>query len=111
MHMNIIVVLRISIQMIDILKYFPTKMVEMIKQNNLENLEEIRIRVNKPIILKFSTNEIVLDYIVSQSEILRILQFICDNSIYSYQNQICNGYITIEGGHRVRNYWRCCFRK
>ena len=32
---------------------------------------------------------------------LQILQIICDNSIYSYQNQICNGYITLRGGHRV----------
>ena len=26
---------------------------------------------------------------------------ISENSIYSYQNQICNGFITIKGGHRV----------
>ena len=35
------------------------------------------------------------------NEILEILQRICDNSIYTYQNQICNGFITIKGGHRV----------
>lgn len=33
--------------------------------------------------------------------ILSILQNICDNSIYAYQEQICNGYVTIKGGHRV----------
>lgn len=26
---------------------------------------------------------------------------ICDNSIYAYQNQICQGFITVKGGHRV----------
>ena len=26
---------------------------------------------------------------------------ICENSIYSYQNQICKGFITIKGGHRI----------
>ena len=25
----------------------------------------------------------------------------CDNSIYSYQNQIKQGFITVRGGHRV----------
>ena len=25
----------------------------------------------------------------------------CENSIYAYQNQICSGYITVKGGHRV----------
>ena len=29
------------------------------------------------------------------------MQNICENSIYSYQNQIACGFITINGGHRV----------
>ena len=29
------------------------------------------------------------------------MQIICDNSIYAYQNQICQGFITLKGGHRV----------
>ena len=64
-------------------------------------LEEIRIRANKNIILKIGQADVVLEYVASQEELLQILQIICDNSIYSYQNQICNGYITLRGGHRV----------
>ena len=40
-------------------------------------------------------------YSVYTNEILEILQRICDNSIYTYQNQICNGFVTIKGGHRI----------
>jgi stage III sporulation protein AA len=29
------------------------------------------------------------------------MQYICENSVYSYQEQICNGYINLKGGHRV----------
>lgn len=87
--------------MLDILKFLPNEVAEMIKQYKLDRLEEIRIRVNKPIILKLSSMEIITNYTAKQNEILKILQFLCDNSIYSYQNQICSGYITIEGGHRV----------
>ena len=29
------------------------------------------------------------------------MQYITENSIYSYQKQICEGYITLKGGHRV----------
>ena len=36
----------------EILNFFPEEMKQKIKQNLLENLEEIRIRTNKPIILK-----------------------------------------------------------
>lgn len=66
-----------------------------------DTLEEIRVRVNKPIILKYGQAEEILEYIVTSQMILKILQNICENSIYSYQEQICNGYITIKGGHRI----------
>ncbi len=92
--------------MLEILKYFPNQISDLILKNNLDTLEEIRVRVNKPVILKCANNEIILDYVPCQDEVLKILQFICDNSIYSYQNQICSGFITIIGGHRVRNNWR-----
>lgn len=70
----------------------------MIDENSIE---EIRIRVNRPVILKYSDREQVLDHIVNQMEIINILQSLCNNSIYSYQSQICDGYITLSGGHRV----------
>lgn len=81
----------------DVLRYFPNKLSNIIGQGDLSGLEEIRIRVNKPVILKFTENkEVVLDnLLISQNELLNILQFICDNSVYSYQNQICNGFITV----------------
>ena len=95
------------IQINSILRCFPNGIVRKIDEYftindvNLNYLEEIRIRVNRPIILKLGQTEIVIEYIVKPEEILDILQQICDNSIYSYQNQICNGYITLKGGHRV----------
>lgn len=70
----------------------------MIDENTIE---EIRIRVNRPVILKYPNREDMLEHMVSQSEIVNILQALCNNSIYSYQSQICDGYITLSGGHRV----------
>ncbi len=69
---------------------------------NEKTLEEIRIRVDRPVILKYPEGkEDVLDHVITQAEILNILQALCNNSIYSYQSQICDGYITLQGGHRV----------
>lgn len=66
------------------------------------SIEEIRIRVDRPVILKYPEGkEDILDHVVTQNEILNILQSLCNNSIYSYQSQICDGYITLKGGHRV----------
>ena len=80
---------------------FPEGLVNALSGVNFEKIEEIRIRAEKPVIVKLGLNEIVLKYIVHIDEILSILQNFCSNSIYTYQNQICNGFITIPGGHRV----------
>ena len=88
----------------DILKYFPEKIAKSLQENigtSWDQLEEIRIRVDKPIILKFNQFEKIIETQVKQENLIEIVQYICDNSIYSYQGQICNGYITIRGGHRV----------
>ena len=84
-----------------ILNYFPLKIREKLEEYINNKLEEIRFRVGRPIILKYENKEIVVKYQVTTEEILQIMQMICDNSIYSYQNQICNGYITVKGGHRI----------
>ena len=68
------------------------------KQNELE---EIRLRANKKIILKYNSKEEILNYIISSQDILNTLQLICENSIYTFQKEICEGYITVKGGHRV----------
>ena len=65
-------------------------------------VQEIRIRVGSQIIIKTNKkDDIIINYFVTREDILEIMQVICNNSIYSYQNEIANGYITINGGHRV----------
>lgn len=87
-----------------IFNFFPLNIKNII-ENNKEfceaNLEEIRFRIGRPIILKYSDKDIVLDYILTSNDLMSIFEKLCENSIYSYQNQICNAYITIKGGHRV----------
>lgn len=91
----------------EVLEYFPdgiknelNKLLE--KYENLyEQIEEIRIRNSKPIIVKVENNNKILKYIVSEKEILEIFEKICENSVYSYRKQICEGFITIKGGHRI----------
>jgi stage III sporulation protein AA len=104
----------------EILKYFSIniriEIERFLNQTNVE-LEEIRIRANKPISLKLSTREKnyennyieVLNYIVTAQEILDIFSRVCENSVYSYKKQICEGFITIKGGHRVGITGNCVF--
>ena len=82
-------------------KSFPEGLLKSMENVNLEKVDEIRIRVDKPVILKVGVNDIIVNYKVSSDEILNLFQVCCSNSIYTYQNQICGGFITIPGGHRV----------
>lgn len=85
----------------NICRNFPEGLVRALRSVNFDKVEEIRIRAEKPVILKIGINEIIIKYNVNTEEIINILQNFCSNSIYTYQNQICNGFITIPGGHRV----------
>lgn len=87
--------------------YFPAKICEEINKTSKNNLyienelQEIRLRVGNPIILKSSKKEILLNYKINQMDLLQIVEKLCNNSIYAYKNQICEGFITVKGGHRV----------
>ena len=88
---------------INIAKFFPDEISDVLnkyfEEDEIEKnkgLEEIRLRQDKPICLKFNKFEKILDFTVNSEHILRTLQFVCDNSIYSYQNQICEGFITVK---------------
>ena len=91
----------------ELLSYFPNNVGNLIRntinknERILDELQEIRIRCDRPIILKLRNFEIVIEYKVNESEILSILERLCNNSIYAYKNQICEGFITVKGGHRV----------
>lgn len=91
----------------EILRYFPKPIYELLKstlnqdRNLQKDLQEIRIRVERAILLKTRKADIVIDYQISITEILQILEKLCENSIYAYKNQICEGFLTIKGGHRI----------
>ena len=88
----------------EILKYMPSKISSKIVENILDKaskIEEIRLRVDRPIILRMNDGEKVIKYSVSTEEMISVLQAICENSIYTYQNQIAEGFVTLKGGHRV----------
>ena len=91
----------------ELLSYFPNNICNLISNTIKQNekiereLQEIRIRCNRPIILKLRNCEIVIEYKINQNEILTTLERLCNNSIYAYKSQICEGFITVKGGHRV----------
>lgn len=91
----------------EIIRYFPNQIYTLLNNTLIqdtklqEDLQEIRIRVGREILLKTRKADIIIDYKIKTSEILQILEKLCENSIYAYQNQICEGFLTVRGGHRI----------
>jgi stage III sporulation protein AA len=87
--------------------------IKKIPYHILQPVEEIRLRVNKPLMLydnkmgwfvtqegQFSEDEFC-GYMVTQNDINQTLELMSDSSIYAIQEELKNGFITIPGGHRV----------
>ena len=76
-------------------------------QKNLENvdfwgLEEIRFRAKTNVMLYYSDKKrIQLKNICSFSDLGELLTVICKNSVYSYRENIAQGFVTLAGGHRA----------
>ncbi len=86
----------------NILKNLPPKISgEILKCGNLELITEIRLRVGRNICIYYGLKEIKLTYEVLPQDLITILKNISSNSIYSVQQDINSGFVTIEGGHRI----------
>ena len=86
----------------DLFEILPKTIRNKLEQiDNLQKLEEIRIKVNKPIFIHIGSKEEIWDYIATPEDVKYIMQRISNYSIYAFEDEIRQGYITIKGGHRV----------
>ncbi len=89
------------------------KIINKLPYHLLHGLEEIRIRENRPLMIHSNgrdyfvtkeggcVNNPTTSYWVTADDTYKILQLISDYSIYAFDEEIRNGYITLRGGHRV----------
>ncbi len=89
----------------EVLPYLPalvTKTVADLSEYVLETLQEIRIKVKCPLLLYYGGNRhICSDVVVDFPEIEQAFRKICASSAYTHRNEICSGFVTLPGGHRV----------
>ena len=70
-------------------------------------LQEIRLREEKPITIVYQGREKFLfgengnSIVVRGRDIQETLDYISNYSLYAYENELRQGFITLEGGHRV----------
>ena len=86
----------------EILKVLPLRIIQELKKIvSKEKIQEIRIKVNKPIIINLNDKEVILKYETTINDIKEILVKISNYSLYAYEEELKQGYITIKGGHRI----------
>lgn len=80
---------------------------------NFDDLQEIRLRVNCPLIINYRNREyfvsddatLVSDpdkgVLVTRNEIKETMEYISNYSLYAFEEEIRQGFITISGGHRI----------
>ncbi|MPM90152.1 hypothetical protein SDC9_137269 [bioreactor metagenome] len=96
----------------DILDILPNTIKKEIQPcNKLDKVQEFRIKANKPLFLICDNKELRFNYICTLEDIKIILQRMSNYSIYAFEDEIKQGYITIQGGHRVGLCGSCVIDK
>lgn len=87
--------------------------IELLPDTYISKLEEIRIRVNKPLMICCNNTDYFVSasgrvskspagsYTTTAKDCERTLQMLSNYSIYACEEELRNGYITLIGGHRV----------
>lgn len=99
-----------------IFSILPSRLVTMIRAvpvAKLANLTEIRLRINRPLLLVLGNTDMVVSpigrvatnyeesYLCNLDDVHKTLQLISKNSLYAFEQELKMGFLTIDGGHRV----------
>ncbi len=83
------------------MELLPEPYVRQLCERDFEKLEEIRLGVGRPLRLRYAGRERELWPQADQSMVEDVLARACHQSVYAYSETIRQGYVTIEGGHRI----------
>lgn len=64
-------------------------------------LQEIRLREGKPLAIRQNGKEQLYSHIVTKEELRETMDYIANYSLYAYEHELKQGFLTIEGGHRI----------
>lgn len=85
----------------EVILLLPEAVAVLIRKKLIRSIEEIRLSINKPVILLGENREIVGDKRITSEEFMLTLNRLTSYSLYAYKEEIKGGYFTLKGGHRV----------
>ena len=87
-----------------ILNILPVAVRKVLSEYNLDymKLQEIRLRVDKPVILIYENEEKQVEaFTVTKEQMRECMEYISNYSLYAFEEEMRQGFITIKGGHRI----------
>ena len=85
----------------ELLKKLPLELSSVLQNFSFSDLREIRLRAGRCIMLYYGNETKSIGKPLNSTEVCKVFEVICQNSVYAYLNEICEGFITLSGGHRV----------
>lgn len=89
----------------EILSILPLGIRSIFQKLNVDykRLYEIRLRVNKTLAIYYDNREVIPDetFIVMNDDIRECIEYVSNYSLYAYEEELGQGFITVNGGHRV----------
>ncbi len=86
----------------EVLQVLPQKFRQCVREQwKTDKLQEIRFRVGQPVEVSGMQRKVLKTEIVTQRDVREMLEYISRYSLYAFDEQIAQGYLTIPGGHRV----------
>lgn len=67
---------------------------------DIRSVKEIRIRVDRKVRVA-AEHEIALPFVYGERELEDIFRYLCHDSVYAYDEERRQGYLIVEGGHRI----------
>lgn len=87
----------------ELFSIFPQLLLEAVEELALPpgQLQEIRIRANRPLLAVCGNREYRSKRIIKKEELREILAYLSNYSLYAYEEELSRGFLSLPGGHRV----------
>lgn len=99
----------------EIYRVLPLRLRKMFQELAIqfEGLQEIRLRIGAPVLFRYWGREYFLGtlggmsrdsrsaYCITREELQEAVEYISNYSLYAYEEELRQGYLTVRGGHRI----------
>lgn len=104
-----------------VFKIFPKELRTLLKKADMdgEGIQELRLRAGAPFLAVYRNREFFIGrdgglterteeaFAVSAEQVRETVELMADYSLYAYEDEIRQGFLTIQGGHRIGLAGRC----